>query len=84
VLGRLREAGAEMAVVVDEYGGFAGVITSEDLAEELVGEVADEYDRPEEESAEPGPVRLGAGASVTLPALLHPDEVEERTGFRIP
>jgi CBS domain containing-hemolysin-like protein len=84
VLGRLREAGAEMAVVVDEYGGFAGVVTSEDLAEELVGEMADEYDRPEDAGAEPSPVRLGAGASVTLPALLHPDELEERTGFRMP
>lgn len=46
--------------------------------------MADEYDRPEDAGAEPSPVRLGAGASVTLPALLHPDELEERTGFRMP
>jgi CBS domain containing-hemolysin-like protein len=84
VLGRLREANAEMAVVVDEYGGFAGVVTSEDLAEELVGEMADEYDRPEDHDTEPNPLRLGPGASATLPALLRPDEVEERTGFQVP
>ncbi|MBO3750727.1 HlyC/CorC family transporter [Streptosporangiaceae bacterium NEAU-GS5] len=81
---QLIDADAEMAVVVDEYGGFAGVITIEDLAEELVGELADEYDLPEEDSAAPEPARLAPETSVALPALLRADEVEERTGFRMP
>ncbi|NUO98070.1 MAG: HlyC/CorC family transporter [Nonomuraea sp.] len=81
---RLGSARAEMAVVIDEYGGFAGVVTVEDLVEELIGDIADEYDLPEEQSDEPSPVLLPPGASVTLPALLRADEVEERTGFRMP
>jgi CBS domain containing-hemolysin-like protein len=44
VLARLREADDEFACVVDEYGGLAGVITMEDIAEELVGEITDEHD----------------------------------------
>ncbi|CAN5850592.1 hemolysin family protein [soil metagenome] len=44
VLGALRAADEEMALVIDEYGGFAGVLTIEDMAEELVGEIDDEHD----------------------------------------
>ncbi|MFC6085214.1 hemolysin family protein [Sphaerisporangium aureirubrum] len=81
---RLFTARAEMAVVVDEYGGFAGIVTVEDLVEELVGDIADEYDLPEEGSEGPVARLLAAGASVAVPAMLRAHEAEERTGFQMP
>lgn len=51
VLGALRAADEEMALVIDEYGGFAGVVTIEDMAEELVGEIDDEHDADSDDDA---------------------------------
>ncbi|MGB3441044.1 MAG: hemolysin family protein [Actinophytocola sp.] len=78
VLARLRAAGEQIGCVVDEYGGLAGVITVEDIAEELVGEIADEHD-PDGTHA---PV-LRDGAW-TLPGATHIDEVERLIGHDLP
>ncbi|WP_346769349.1 hemolysin family protein [Planctomonas sp. JC2975] len=77
LLGELRGKGYQLAIVVDEYGGTAGVATLEDLVEELVGEVADEHDRTKAD------IVRGVG-SVTISGMLRPDELEDRTGIRIP
>jgi CBS domain containing-hemolysin-like protein len=78
LLVELREHGMQMAVVVDEYGGTAGVVTLEDVIEELVGEVADEHD-PRRAG-----VRRAADESWSVPGLLRPDELAESTGLVVP
>lgn len=78
LLDMLRQRGLQMAVVVDEYGGTAGVVTLEDLVEELVGPVVDEHD-PAERPAH----RLPDGAWL-LSGLLRPDEASELTGVNLP
>lgn len=78
LLERLRAGRRQLACVVDEYGGFAGVVTLEDIAEELVGPIRDEDDPPER-----APVRQGDGSWV-VPARWRIDEVEETTGISLP
>ncbi|NRQ31568.1 HlyC/CorC family transporter [Nonomuraea sp. NN258] len=78
VLNRMRAAHEDIVCVIDEYGGLAGVITVEDLAEELVGELMDEND-PEPQGAVEQP-----GGIWEVPGRLRLDEVERATGIALP
>ncbi|MGD9958922.1 hemolysin family protein [Nocardioides sp.] len=78
LLALLRDDGFQMAIVLDEYGGQAGIVTLEDVVEEIVGDISDEHDR------------LGArgrqrrDGSWVLSGLLRPDEVEDISGVPLP
>jgi CBS domain containing-hemolysin-like protein len=74
---RLKE---HMAVVLDEYGGTAGVVTMEDLLEEIVGEILDEYDTPEDAEA---PLHTRAGETL-VPGSTHIGELNEHFSLTIP
>ncbi|GAB2571860.1 hemolysin family protein [Kribbella endophytica] len=78
VLEQLRTTHRQLAIVVDEFGGFAGVVSLEDIAEELVGPIRDEDDLPE------GDLISNGDGSWTLPARWRLDEIEEATGISLP
>lgn len=74
----MRNSGAHLACVIDEYGGFAGILTFEDLAEELVGEIIDEHD---EQAITVTPV---GERSWRLEGDMHLDEIELTIGHDLP
>lgn len=78
LLALLRGDGFQMAIVLDEYGGYAGVVTLEDVVEEIVGDIADEHDRMGAR------YRLRRDGSWAVQALLRPDEVQQATGVELP
>jgi putative hemolysin len=77
-LSEMRRERAHLAIVVDEYGGTAGIVTLEDLVEELIGDITDEYDIEQNHAT-----RLPAG-DVEVDGLLNLDEFAEQTGLELP
>ncbi|WP_067129756.1 hemolysin family protein [Microtetraspora malaysiensis] len=76
-LTEMRDEGHHLAIVVDEYGGTRGIVTLEDLVEELVGDIRDEYD----EAA--GTVRVVAGV-IEVNGLVNLNDFASETGVRLP
>jgi putative hemolysin len=79
LLEELRRQKLKMAIVLDEYGGTAGLITVGDIIGELVGNIPDEYDEDE-----PAPLRHLAGGAVEIDASLHVSEVNEALALDLP
>src|SRR5580704_3622301 len=77
-LSEMRRERAHLAIVVDDYGGTAGIVTLEDLVEELIGDIRDEYDTDQ------GQATTLRGGEVEVDGLLNLDEFYEQTGIQLP
>ncbi len=77
-LSEMRRDRAHLAIVADEYGGTAGIVTLEDLVEELIGDIRDEYD-----TGQAAATKLPRG-EVEVDGLLNLDEFAEQTGIELP
>jgi putative hemolysin len=80
-LSEMRREGHHLAIVVDEYGGTDGIVTLEDLIEEVIGDIRDEYDPVGSEAA---PARRLADGEVEVDGKLNLDEIEEISGLQLP
>jgi CBS domain containing-hemolysin-like protein len=79
LLREMQRAKFSLAVVVDEYGGTAGLVTMEDLLEEIVGEIRDEHDEGEEE-----PIRIVSDEEAVIDAGTNIEDVNARLGLHLP
>ncbi len=79
LLDEFRAKKVQMAIVLDEYGGTAGLVTIEDILEELVGEIHDEYDRPP-----PPPINRLDDSTLEVDGRVHISEINEELGIELP
>ena len=77
-MSEMRREGHHLAIVVDEYGGTDGIVTLEDLVEEIIGDIHDEYDVAEE------PSRALVDGDLEVDGLLNLEDFEDRTGLELP
>ena len=79
LLERMKHERFHLAIVLDEYGGVVGLVTLEDILEEIVGEIADEHDPAEDE-----PIRRVDDLTTEVDARVHLDDLNEQFGFELP
>jgi len=79
LLQELRAQKVHVAIVLDEYGGTAGLVTIEDILEEIVGEISDEYEEPE-----PDPIRRINDHTLEVDGRVHIDEINEELSIELP